>query len=82
MEADADSYSSSLLYEIVDHKSSGEATKMADKYFITKTGTKCMGKTTWGWKILVQWAKGTCQWIELKILKESNPVQASEYVTA
>jgi hypothetical protein len=31
MESDADSYSSSLLYEIVDHKSSGEATKMDDK---------------------------------------------------
>ena len=30
-ELDADGYSSSLLYEIVDHKSSGEATKMADK---------------------------------------------------
>jgi hypothetical protein len=32
-ESDADGHSSSLLYEIVDHKSSGEATKMADKYF-------------------------------------------------
>jgi hypothetical protein len=29
MEADADSYSSSLVYEIADHKSSGEAMKMA-----------------------------------------------------
>ncbi len=32
-ESDADGYSSSLLYEIVDHKSSGEATKMAEKEF-------------------------------------------------
>ncbi len=45
MELDADGYSSSLLYEIVDHKSSGEATKMADKYFTTKTGTKQMHQT-------------------------------------
>ncbi len=46
MELDADGYSNSLLYEIVDHKSSGEATKMADKYLLTKTGTKRMRQTT------------------------------------
>jgi hypothetical protein len=74
MELDADGYSSSLLYEIVDHKSSGEAMKMADKYLLTKTGTKGMRQMTQGWKFLVQWANGTRQWIDLKILKESNPV--------
>jgi hypothetical protein len=82
MESDADGYSSNLLYEIVDHKSSGEATKMADKYIITRTGTKRMRQTTQGWKFLVQWANGTRQWIDLKVLKESNPVQVAEYVTA
>ena len=82
MELYADGYSSSLLYEIVDHKSSGEATKMPDKYFPTKTGTKRMCQMTHGWKFLVQWANGLCQWIGLKILKESNPVQVAEYVTA
>jgi hypothetical protein len=76
MESDADGYLSNLIYEIVDHKSSGEATKMADKYFITKTGTKRMHQTTQGWKFLVQWANGTRPWIDLKILKESNPVTA------
>jgi hypothetical protein len=82
MELDADGYSSSLLYEIVDHKSSGEATKMADKCLLTKTGTKRMHQTTQGWKFLVQWANGTRQWIDIKISKESNPVQVVEYVTA
>ena len=38
-EGDADGFSSSLLYKIVDHKSSGEAIKMADKYITTRTGT-------------------------------------------
>ena len=42
MEADADGYSSTLLYEIVDHKSSGEAIKMAGKYIITNSGKKRM----------------------------------------
>jgi hypothetical protein len=48
MESDADGYSSSLLYEKVDHKSSGEATKMADKYHLTKIGTKQMHQITQG----------------------------------
>jgi hypothetical protein len=82
MELDADVFSSSLLYHIVDHKHSGEAIIMADKYFVTKTGTKQMQQTTVGWKFLVEWANGSQQWIELKILKESNPVQIAEYPMA
>ena len=38
-EGDADGYSSSLIQTIVDHKSTGEAIKMADKYIVTGTGT-------------------------------------------
>jgi hypothetical protein len=80
--SDAVGYSIVLLYEIVDQKSSGEGTKMADKYFITKTGTKRMHQTAQGWKFLVQWADGTCKCHNLKILKESNPVQVAEYITS
>jgi hypothetical protein len=82
MESDADGFSSSLLYHIVDHKCSGEAIRMADKYITTKTGTKRMRQTTVGWKFLVEWANGSRQWIDLKILKESNPVQVAEYAIA
>jgi hypothetical protein len=67
-EGDADGFSSSLLYNIVDHKSSGEAIKMADKYIITRTGTPRMRQTTVGWSFLVKWGDGSQQWIDLKIL--------------
>jgi hypothetical protein len=40
MESDADGFSSSLLYYIVDHKCSGRKFKWPDKYFVTKTGKK------------------------------------------
>ena len=53
---------------------------MTNKYFQTKTGTQRMRQTTVGWSFLVQLSDGTCQWIDLKILKESNPVQVGEYV--
>ena len=55
---------------------------MADKHFFTKTGTKQMHQMTVGWKFLVEWADGLQQQIELKILKESNPVQVAEYAMA
>jgi hypothetical protein len=55
---------------------------MADKYITTKTGTRRLCQTTVGWRFLVEWANSSCQWIDLKLLKESNPVQVAEYVTA
>lgn len=81
-EGDADGFSDSLMHHIVDHKSSGEAVKMKDKYITTRTGTKRMRQTTVGWSFLVEFANGSRQWIELKVLKESNPVQVGEYVIA
>ena len=83
LESDADGFSNSLLYHIVDHKCSGEAIRMADKYITTKTGTKRMRQITVGWKFLVEcWANNSRQWIDLKILKESNPAQVAEYAIA
>jgi hypothetical protein len=82
MESDADEHSSLLLYHIVDHKKSGHTTSMEDKYFVIATGTTCIRQTTKGWKLMVQWHNGSRQWIDLKILKQSNPVQVAEYATA
>jgi hypothetical protein len=62
-ELDAGGFSSSFLYHIVDHKRSGEAVTMVDKYFVTMTGTKRMCQTTVGWKFLVKWANGSRQWL-------------------
>ncbi len=55
---------------------------MEDKYITTKRGTQCLCQTTVGWKFLVKWVNGLHQWIDLKLLKESNPVQIAEYATA
>jgi hypothetical protein len=48
-EGDADGFSSSMLYQIIDHKSSGEAVKLEDKYITTRTGTRRLRETTVGW---------------------------------
>ena len=69
-EGDANGYSKALLHTIVDHKLSGEAVKMADKYITTRSGTRRMRQTTVGWLFLVKWGDGSQQWIDLKVLKE------------
>ncbi len=81
-ESNADGHSSLLLYHIIDHKRSGDAILMEGKYYKTASGTKCMQQITKGWKLLVQWHDTSRQWIDLKILKESNPVQVAEYATS
>ena len=41
-----------------------------------------MIQTTSGWNILVQWKNGTQEWVPLKILKNSNPIEVAEFAVA
>ena len=61
--AEADSYghASVFLYKIVEHRSSGEAVKMGNKYITSKNGTQQIRQTTAGWNFLVEWTGGTQQ---------------------
>ena len=55
---------------------------MSGKYFKTKKGKRTQRKTTVGWALQTKWKNGSKQWVKLKDLKESNPVDVAEYVTA
>ena len=57
-EGDADGFSTSLMSKIVDHKSSGEAITMENKYVTTRTGTRQMRQTTVGWSLLGKFGDG------------------------
>ena len=35
--------------------------------------------STAGWKLLVQWKDGSEQWVPLRLLKENNPVEVTEF---
>ncbi len=52
-EGDADRFSSLMLHQIIDHKSSGEAVKLEDTYITTRTGTRRLRETTVGWSFLI-----------------------------
>ena len=71
-----------LLEKIIDYRFNGRKVKQQDAFIITKSGTKRRHETTIGWQLLVQWTDSSTNWVALKDLKESYPVQLAEYSVA
>ena len=78
-QVDSEGYQYNLLDEIVSHRSTNEAIKKEEGWHHDMKGNKVKRFTTKGWYLNVQWKDGTQQWIPLKDLKESNPVELAEY---
>ena len=70
-----------LMEAIIDHRSD-ETAIPKDKAFITVNNRKQRVKTTKGWELCIQWKDGTTTWQRLADMKESNPVEVSEYAVA
>ena len=68
-----------LLDEIIDHRTNGSHVLQQDKYITTSSGTRRRQETMVGWELLAQWKDGSMNWIALKDIKESYPVQVAEY---
>ena len=82
-QVDIDGHQYNLLDDIVGHESDSSAIKKENMYWTCKkTSRRHIRKTTIGWKLKVLWKDGTEQWIPLKDLKESNPVELAEYAKA
>ena len=58
-----------VLSEITDHKKDRRA------IHIVKSTTK-------GWQLLCQWKDGSSDWVDLKHVKDSNPIELAEYAVA
>ena len=71
-----------LMDKIIGHRSNEHAVKQQDTFITTKTGTKRRRETTKGWELLVRWKDGRTDWIALKDIKESYPVQIAEYAVS
>ena len=78
-QVDQDGNRQVLLNEIIDYHTTGKEVKQQDAFITTRTGTKRRRETTIGCELLVQWKDGSMNWIALKDLKESYPVQVAEY---
>ena len=71
-----------LMNEIIDYRTNGTELKQQDAFITTKTGTKCRQETTKGWELLIEWKDGSTNWVTLKDIKESYPVQVAEFALA
>ena len=71
-----------LMDEIIGHRSNEHAVKQQDAFIVTKMGTKRRRETTKGWELLIRWKCGGTDWVALKDIKESYPVQVEEYAVS
>ncbi len=82
-QVDSDGHQSQLLEAIIDYSKQDDNTvHKSDKYNVTRSGRRRLRQTTAGWKLLVRWKDGNEQWVPLKLLKESNPVDVDELAQA
>ena len=75
---DDDGHTKMLMDEIVDHRSDASAVQLSDGKVRGPNGTWKPKKTTRGWELCVRWKDGSTEWVPLKELKESNPIELAE----
>eukprot|EP00978_Attheya_sp_CCMP212_P008877 scaffold20848_cov68-Attheya_sp.AAC.1 len=68
-----------MLDKIIDHRILESAIPKSKGTYETQRGLTQNVRTTKGWEICVQWKDGSTDWIALKDLKESYPVELAEY---
>ena len=71
-----------VMEGILAYRKDKAALTKGNAFITTKRGQRKLRQTTIGWHFKVQWKDGSSQWVPLKLLKESNPVQVAEFVKA
>jgi Reverse transcriptase (RNA-dependent DNA polymerase) len=80
-QVDAEGNTFMLFDDIVDFKR-GTSAMTVEEATIVVNGRSSPARTTRGWKFCVRWKDGSTNWIPLKDLKESHPVQLADFVKA
>jgi hypothetical protein len=78
-QVDANGHSHTLLDSIIDFSKEKGAIEKDDMYIVTKSGQRRIRQSTNGWNLLVLWKDGSEQWVPLKLMKESHPVEVAEF---
>ena len=69
-----------VLKEIVDHKKDNTAVPITDGMIRSPNGEMKPKKMTWGWYFLMHMKDKSLEWMTLKELKASHPIEFAEYV--
>jgi hypothetical protein len=68
-----------MLSEIIDHRVLSDAIPQSKRTYENAYGVKRRKVTKRVWQILVEWKDWSTDWVELKDLKESFPVELAMY---
>jgi hypothetical protein len=68
-----------LIDEILDHRKDGTAVCTDDGTFTDRSGKEQPRRTTKGWELLLSWKDGTSDWVKLKDMKDSYPIEVAQY---
>ena len=74
-QVDDEGYITRMYETIIDWSKDQEAVTTDNCHTTTKSGNRRYRNTTVGWKLLVLWKDGSEQWIPLKDMKESHPIE-------
>ena len=61
------------------HRKDDSDISKLDGFIKSISGNLPRKRMTRGWKLLVEWKDGSVDWVPLKDLKQSNPVELAEY---
>lgn len=78
-QVDEQGYQHLMIDEIMDHRTDPSAIPKSKGTYQTKFGATRKVHTTRGWELYVQWKDGSANWVALKDLKESYPVEIATY---
>jgi hypothetical protein len=71
-----------MIDEIEDHRVLDKAMPKSEGTYDTRSGSKCRRRTTVGSELSVRWKYGSSNWISLKDLKDTYPVDLVDYAIA
>ena len=81
-QADSEGRQFMLLKEIISFRRLNNAVHKDDGFIQSKNGNRHRKKTTRGWEFLVKWKDGSQDWVSLKDMKDSNPLETAEFAIA
>ena len=81
-QVDEEGHKQMFIDEIQDHRRNHDAVPISKGFYTRKNGTRTKVRTTKGWELYVLWKDGSGDWIALKDIKDSYPVQLAEYAVS
>ena len=81
-QVDSEGYHYKVLTEVTDHEIDHSTITKVDDFIKYINGKLHRKRKTRGWKLLVEWKDSSVDWVPLKYLKRSNPVELDEHAVA